>query len=160
MRYSFFMQKDGKWRKMIVRLLQERMLSQQELAAMCGVAQQTVSAWVAGKSAPGYFARRNLLALEKGPAKTPAQNANHLPSATTPMELADAEQAASVLKELLAVAEGMPLEALQELLQFAQFKNRQGAGATKPHGQQKYPTGARRKGSGGTAGDGLASASK
>jgi transcriptional regulator with XRE-family HTH domain len=48
----------------LVRLVQDRMyLTQLEIARRCGIARQTVSAWVNGRRSPGLKAKRALLQL-------------------------------------------------------------------------------------------------
>jgi PAS domain S-box-containing protein len=49
------------WSVLVKHILDGFILSQKELADLCGVTQQTVSNWVKNNSSPGSFARRKLL---------------------------------------------------------------------------------------------------
>ena len=53
--------KNVNWSVLVKHILDGFILSQKELADLCGVTQQTVSNWVKNNSNPGSFARRKLL---------------------------------------------------------------------------------------------------
>jgi PAS domain S-box-containing protein len=55
--------KDMNWRDLVIKLLENLLLSQNELAELCQVSQQTVSSWKKGHRTPGLFARKKLLKI-------------------------------------------------------------------------------------------------
>jgi transcriptional regulator with XRE-family HTH domain len=96
---------DGaEWLALLVRIHEQLCLSQLEIAARCGVARQTVSAWMHGRRTPSMICRRKLmlLAAEQG----------------IPGRDGVARDAGS----LAALLERLPEEARREVLDFARFK--------------------------------------
>lgn len=119
----------------LVQRIQERMyLAQQDIADRCGVARQTVSAWLHGRRKPGLYAKRELvmLAAEAGvldeifPVTEPGQADNAREAAGDWIfrsksrtgrgnELTAARQLRVLLKQLSA-------DGREEVLEFARFK--------------------------------------
>ena len=56
-------EKDTDWRLLVIEVLRNRCISQNELAEICGTAQQTVSNWVTGIRIPNYRSKRKILEL-------------------------------------------------------------------------------------------------
>lgn len=56
-------QKKTNWADLIGDVQEKYLLSQAEIASICGVAQQTVSSWKVGIRNPGFRAKRKILQL-------------------------------------------------------------------------------------------------
>lgn len=96
---------DGaEWLALVTRIRERLCLSQLDIARHCGVARQTVSAWIHGRRRPSLDCRRKLmlLAAEQG----------------IPGRDGVARDAGS----LAALLEMLPEEARREVLEFARFK--------------------------------------
>lgn len=67
-------EKDTDWRSLVIAVLRNRCLSQNELAEICGTAQQTVSNWVTGIRVPNYRSKRKILELSNLQITTSIEN--------------------------------------------------------------------------------------
>ncbi len=120
------------WPILLQRIQELLYLSQQDIAGRCGVARQTVSAWLHRRREPGLYARRELtmLAAEAGvldeffPASdkpghegTIEKTHDRVPPNTLPRggELAEARQLHLLLQQLSPAAR-------EEVLEFVRFK--------------------------------------
>jgi transcriptional regulator with XRE-family HTH domain len=103
------------WSALVTRIQERMFLSQLDIADRCGVARQTVSAWMNNRRAPGLYAKRALLELA---AEAGVLDEAEAPTGTVPGdrdELHDARQLHTLLKQ-------MSEQAREEILDFARFK--------------------------------------
>ena len=103
------------WSALVTRIQERMFLSQLDIADRCGVARQTVSAWMNNRRAPGLYAKRALLELA---AEAGVLDESEAPTGTVPGdrdELHDARQLHTLLKQ-------MSEQAREEVLDFARFK--------------------------------------
>ena len=103
------------WSALVTRIQERMFLSQLDIADRCGVARQTVSAWMNNRRAPGLYAKRALLELA---AEAGVLDEAEAPTGTVPGdrdELHDARQLHTLLKQ-------MSEQAREEVLDFARFK--------------------------------------
>jgi len=106
---------DHDWSALVTRIQERMFLSQLDIADRCGVARQTVSAWMNNRRAPGLYAKRALLELA---AEAGVLDESEAPTGTVPGnrdELHDARQLHTLLKQ-------MSEQAREEVLDFARFK--------------------------------------
>lgn len=120
----------------LVKRIQERMyLSQMDISQRCGVARQTVSAWLHRRRMPGLYAKRELiiLAAEAGvlddvaePGQTEGQQPlrRNIPAwLFNKEEQGDATGVDSVdARQLRVLLDQLPEQAREEVLEFARFK--------------------------------------
>jgi transcriptional regulator with XRE-family HTH domain len=106
---------DHDWSALVTRIQERMFLSQLDIADRCGVARQTVSAWMNNRRAPGLYAKRALLELA---AEAGVLDESEAPTGIMPGErdeLRDARQLHTLLKQ-------MSPESREEVLEFARFK--------------------------------------
>ena len=103
------------WSALVTRIQERMYLSQLDIADRCGVARQTVSAWMNKRRAPGLYAKRALLELA---AEAGVLDESEAPAGVMPGEhdeLKTARQLQTLLKQ-------MTPESREEVLEFARFK--------------------------------------
>jgi len=127
---------DIDWSGLVREIRSRLFITQVEIAARCGVAQQTVSAWKTGKRAPGMYARRKLLELGVEAGLVLSQ-AEATPGTTTLLETRPAWKTSSgsmsvEVRDLLVMFDALSVEARKEVLEFVRYKlrrEREGEGA-------------------------------
>ena len=103
------------WAALVARVQERLYLSQLEIAARCGVARQTMSAWMHGRRVPGLFAKRTLLSL--------AAEAGVLDTKELPGEPPEAGAGGGAeFRQLRALLGQISPESRREVLEFARFK--------------------------------------
>jgi len=110
------------WTALVRKLLDDLMLSQSELARLCGVSQQSVSNWRSGKRKPELYAKRKLLQIFQ-------ENSMKLYSQEPAASEADAkpsrkENAAAISPpaEFIDIFDKMPASKQQELVEISRRK--------------------------------------
>lgn len=103
------------WAVLVQRIRERMYLSQVDIAARCGVARQSVSAWLHHRRAPGLYAKRALLLL--------AAEAGVLDEGEAPRDGYPARREGEPdALQLQVLMDQLSAEARREVLEFARFK--------------------------------------